>query len=183
MDEDLGRGHVVQCEVRRDGQALGTGDRLSVRRDARDAPSVLRVPAEGAAGRDDLSDPIGEYRERTRGERMRVARAAEERFGTKVFWGVLHEGRRVMFTHLAVPAMTRLRQPERQVLDTLVAGGVARSRSEALAWCVRLVGENTEAWLSDLRDALRHVQEVRRQGPGAPRRAQEEQEDPQEQRE
>ncbi|MEY9844837.1 hypothetical protein [Streptacidiphilus sp. MAP5-3] len=132
------------------------------------------IPADGGAvgdgedggdSGDDLSDPISDYRERTRGERMRVARAAEERFGKKVSWGALHEGRRVMFTHLAVPAMTRLRQPERQVLDTLVAGGVARSRSEALAWCVRQVGENTETWLTDLRDALRHVQEVRRQGP------------------
>ena len=37
--------------------------------------------------------------------------------------------------------MTRLRQPERLVLDTLVAAGVARSRSEALAWSVRLVGK------------------------------------------
>ncbi|MBF9071549.1 hypothetical protein [Streptacidiphilus fuscans] len=117
------------------------------------------------AGDDAVEDPISDYRERTRGERMRVARAAEERFDKKVSWGVQHEGRRVMFTHLAVPAMTRLRQPERQVLDTLVAGGVARSRSEALAWCVRQVGENADTWLTDLRDALRHVQEVRRQGP------------------
>jgi hypothetical protein len=124
-------------------------------------------PIQAEQGGDDLADPVAEYRERTRGERMRVARAAEERFGKKVSWGVRHEDRRVMFTHLAIPAMTRLRQPERQVLDTLVAAGVARSRSDALAWCVRQVGENADAWLGELRDALRHVQEVRRQGPGA----------------
>ncbi|WP_042433559.1 hypothetical protein [Streptacidiphilus anmyonensis] len=113
-----------------------------------------------------VEDAVAEYRESTRAQRMRVAGAAEEKFGKKVSWGVRHEGRRVMFTHLAVPAMTRLRQPERQVLDTLVAAGVARSRSDALAWCVRQVGENAETWLGDLRDALRHVQDVRRQGPG-----------------
>ena len=61
--------------------------------------------------------------------------------------------------------MTRLRQPERQVLDTLVDAGVARSRSEALAWCVRLVGEHTEDWLTDLRDALTKVEDLRRRGP------------------
>jgi hypothetical protein len=43
---------------------------------------------------------------------------------------------------------------------------VARSRSDALAWCVRLTGENSDAWLARLRDALRHVEEVRDQGPG-----------------
>jgi len=52
------------------------------------------------------------------------------------------------------------------VLDTLVDAGVARSRSDALAWCVRLTGENADAWLSRLRDALRHVEQVRDQGPG-----------------
>jgi hypothetical protein len=125
------------------------------------------LPAESAGEDASAEDAVAVYRESTRAERMRVAQAAEERFGKKVSWGVRHEGRRLMFTHLAVPAMTRLRQPERQVLDTLVAAGVARSRSDALAWCVRQVGENAEAWLGDLRDALRHVQEVRRQGPGA----------------
>lgn len=71
-----------------------------------------------------------------------------------------------MFTTLSVPVMTRLRQPERQVLDTLVAAGVARSRSDALAWCVRLVGKHTDNWLADLRDALQHVDRVRAEGPG-----------------
>jgi len=47
-----------------------------------------------------------------------------------------------MFTTLSVPVMTRLRQPERLVPDTLVDAGVARSQSEALAWAVRLVGEH-----------------------------------------
>ena len=61
--------------------------------------------------------------------------------------------------------MTRLLQSERQVLDTLIDAGVARSRSEALAWAVRLVGEHTHTWLADLRDAMEHVNKVRSQGP------------------
>jgi hypothetical protein len=61
--------------------------------------------------------------------------------------------------------MTRLRMPEREVLDTLVDAGVARSRSHALAWCVRLVAERQEDWLADLREALKQVQEVRKEGP------------------
>ena len=63
--------------------------------------------------------------------------------------------------------MTRLHQPERRVLDTLVEAGVARSRSDALAWCVKLVGEHEAEWIGKLRDALRDVAEARRAGPGA----------------
>ena len=83
---------------------------------------------------------IKAFREDTRDQRIAIAREAEHRFGRKVAWGVDCDGRRALFTHLSVPVMTRLRQPERQVLDTLVDAGVARSRSEALAWAVRLVG-------------------------------------------
>ena len=61
--------------------------------------------------------------------------------------------------------MTRLRQPERQVLDTLVDAGVARSRSDALAWCVRLVGEHADDWLAKLREAMQAVERVRAKGP------------------
>ena len=105
------------------------------------------------------------YREETREARIAIAREAEHRFGRKVAWGVEVDGRRVLFTHLAVPVMTRLRQPERLVLDTLVAAGVARSRSEALAWSVRLVGRNAEEWLGELRTAMENVERVRSQGP------------------
>ncbi|MFD1659387.1 hypothetical protein ACFSL4_14525 [Streptomyces caeni] len=108
---------------------------------------------------------VQEFRERTREERVAVAREAEQRFRRKVSWGVECGGQRVLFTHVAAPVMTRLRQPERQVLDTLIAGGVARSRSDALAWCVRLVRRHADDWLSDLRDSLEHVQRVRAQGP------------------
>ena len=106
------------------------------------------------------------FREETRERRIEIAREAEHKFRRKVSWGVEVSGRRVMFTTFSVPVMTRLRQAERQVLDTLVDGGVARSRSDALAWCVRLVGEHQDSWLADLRSALRKVEQVRAEGPG-----------------
>ena len=90
---------------------------------------------------------------------------AEQRYDRKVSWGVRVGEHRELWTHVAAPVMTRLRQPQRMVLDTLVAAGVARSRSEALAWCVRLVGQHEEEWLADLREAMSHVAEVRSKGP------------------
>jgi hypothetical protein len=112
--------------------------------------------AEGRASR---------FREETRSERMSIADEAQSRFGRKVSWGVEVAGEPVLFTHIAVPVMTRLKQPERQVLDTLVDAGVARSRSDALAWSVKLVGEHTEEWLAKLRDAMSAVDDVRAEGP------------------
>ncbi|BBX68961.1 hypothetical protein [Mycolicibacterium psychrotolerans] len=105
------------------------------------------------------------FREQTRSERMRIADEAEARYGRKVAWGVTVGEERILFTHIAVPVMTRLRQPERQVLDTLVDAGVARSRSDALAWSVRLVGEHADEWLGKLRDAMREVDDLRSSGP------------------
>jgi hypothetical protein len=110
---------------------------------------------------------IRRFREESRSQRIEIAREAEHRFRRKVSWGVSCAGVTEMFTTLSVPVMTRLRQPERRVLDTLVDAGVARSRSDALAWCVRLTGENADSWLARLRAALRHVEDVRDQGPGS----------------
>jgi hypothetical protein len=108
---------------------------------------------------------ISTFREETRERRIRVAQQIEHRYRRKVSWGVVCGGTRELFTTHSAPVMTRLRQPERQVLDTLVDAGVARSRSEALAWCVRLVGEHTDQWLTDLRSAMGAVDELRRRGP------------------
>ncbi|MCX2728317.1 hypothetical protein OO015_12535 [Thermomicrobium sp. 4228-Ro] len=108
---------------------------------------------------------IQRFREETRGQRMRIASEAEYRFGRKVSWGAVCGPVRQLFTVLSVPVMTRLRLPERQVLDTLVEAGIARSRSEALAWCVRLVGRHQAEWLEELRQALVRVQELRQAGP------------------
>jgi hypothetical protein len=109
------------------------------------------------------------FREETRSERMRIADEAEHRYGRKVAWGVEvgsgDASERILFTHIAVPVMTRLKQPERQVLDVLVDAGVARSRSDALAWSVRLVGEHADEWLGKLREAMSTVDELRAEGP------------------
>ncbi len=110
---------------------------------------------------------ISRFREDTREARIRIALEAEHRFGRKISWGAACGEVRERFTTLGVPVMTRLRMPERAVLDTLIDSGVARSRSEALAWCVRLVGKHQEEWLADLREALTKVEQVRSEGPGA----------------
>lgn len=127
-------------------------------------PAETELPSEiertaAAEGR------LRRFREDTREQRMAVAREAEARFGRKVAWGAECDGVRQVFTSIAVPVMTRLRQPERLVLDTLVDAGVARSRADALAWCVKLVGTHSEQWLGQLREAMQHVERVRDQGP------------------
>ena len=108
---------------------------------------------------------ISRFRQETRDARMTVADEAQARYGRKVSWGVRLGGTAALFTNVSVPVMTRLRQPERRVLDTLVDAGVARSRSEALSWAVKLVGEHTESWLVDLRTAMEEVDKLRSQGP------------------
>ena len=119
------------------------------------------VRAQADAGR------VAGFREDTRDQRMAIAREAEHRFERKVAWGVRIGDTTSLFTHLAVPVMTRLRQRERLVLDTLVAANVARSRADALAWCVRLVGQHEGDWLTDLRAAMESVADVRGRGPAA----------------
>ena len=110
------------------------------------------------------------FREQTRERRMQIAQEAQHRFSRTVSWGVRlggEDGHGELFTHVSAPVMTRLRQPQRLVLDTLVDAGVARSRSDALAWCVRLVGQHEEDWLAQLRAAMTQVADVRAQGPAA----------------
>lgn len=128
-----------------------------------DAGEVER--AEARAGR------ARAFREDTRARRIEIAREAEHRYERKVSWGVVlgtgEDAHRELFTHVAAPVMTRLRQPQRLVLDTLVDAGVARSRADALAWCVRLVGQHEGDWLAELREAMGAVAQVRSRGPAA----------------
>ena len=133
---------------------------------------VGRIPApETAEGTSDaersaaVAGRVRQFRQDTRERRIQIARELEHSTGRKVAWGVEVDGERTLFTTLSVPVMTRLRQPERQTLDLLVDSGVARSRSEALAWCVRLVSKHTESWLADLETAMKHVADVREAGP------------------
>ena len=122
--------------------------------------------AEASAARESRIDG---FREETRGTRMHIAEEAQHRFRRHVSWGVTLGGETDLFTTAAVPVMTRLRMRERGVLDTLVDAGVARSRSEALAWCVRLVGDNEGEWIETLRGALGGVEKARATGPKASR--------------
>jgi hypothetical protein len=108
---------------------------------------------------------VRHFRETTRDERMALALAAEQTFGKKVSWGARAGDLVVVFTTASVPVMTRLRLPERRVLDTLIDAGVARSRSEALSWCVRLVGDNEREWIGELRSAFEAVEAARSSGP------------------
>ena len=131
------------------------------------APEGVEGDPDGPEATEAARGRISRFREDTRDERISIAREAEHRFGKKIAWGAECGTSSVVFTHLAVPVMTRLRQPERVVLDTLVEAGVARSRADALAWCVRLVGEHTEDWLAQLREAMTSVQRLRDEGPSA----------------
>ncbi len=128
-------------------------------------PEGIHGSADGPEMTEAAHGRISRFREDTRDERIAIAREAEHRYGRKIAWGAQCGPVSGVFTNLAVPVMTRLRQSERIVLDTLVEAGVARSRAEALAWCVRLVGEHTEDWLAQLRDAMTSVQRLREEGP------------------
>lgn len=112
-----------------------------------------------------LRQLVESFREETRQARMGIAQKAELSFGRRLSWAVEVGGERFDFTSLATPVMTRLRMRERQVLDTLVEASVARSRSEALAWCVKLVAEHEADWIGELREALVKVNDLRRSGP------------------
>jgi hypothetical protein len=135
----------------------------------RDEITVVGELAEPEAGEGDpaaaRAGRIARFREETRGKRMAIADAAQERYGRSVAWGASCGDTREIFTNVSMPVMTRLRQRERLVLDTLVDAGVARSRSEALVWAVRLVGQHADDWLTGLRSAMESVEEVRGRGP------------------
>ena len=144
-------------EVAADGEEILVVGRLAL-------PPLPAGAAEAAASAACLGR-IKEFREATREQRMRVAGELEHRFGRRVSWGAACGDRRSLFTTLSVPVMTRLRLRERAVLDTLIEAGVARSRSDALAWCVRLVGTHQAEWIRDLQAALIAVKKVRAEGP------------------
>jgi len=133
---------------------------VSVDREELTVIGQLAAPDQAAA-----AGRSARFREDTRAERIQIAQEAQARYGLSVAWGVRIGDELTLFSHLAVPVMTRLRQPERRVLDTLIDAGVARSRADALAWTVKLVGENSADWLSQLRSAMSDVDALRTEGP------------------
>ena len=128
-----------------------------------DTDEILIVGTLAVAGPGD-GDPDA-FREATRAARMEIADRVQPATGRSVAWGVTTADGTTVFTSLGVPVMTRLRINEREVLDTLLAAGVARSRSEALAWCVRFVGQKETSWLEELRTSIESVTRVRGEGP------------------
>ena len=143
----------------------GWFDGVEVSVDREEIVVIGTLAAEGDLSPAEAEGRIGRFRSETREQRIEIALEAESRYQRKVSWGASLGGTTALFTHVAAPVMTRLRQPERQVLDTLVDAGVARSRSDALAWSVRLVGEHADEWLGQLRDAMSEVDKLRGQGP------------------
>jgi phosphodiesterase/alkaline phosphatase D-like protein len=131
-----------------------------------DTPEV-RVDREEILVVGTLRDPaaVRAFREHTREHRVRLASEAEALFFRKVSWAVRHGETELRFTTVNVPVMTRLRIDERIVLDALIEGGIARTRSEALSWCVRLVGQHQREWLEELVEATETVRKVRDKGP------------------
>jgi hypothetical protein len=152
------------------GPVSVTGDREEILVTGELADAKVDAEASDAEKAAARSSRVEGFREDTRPARMRIAADAEHRFQRKVSWAVTIAGESYPFTTASVPVMTRLRMKDRAVLDTLVDAGVARSRSEALAWCVRLVGENESAWIEKLRTALGSVEAVRGEGPKSGKR-------------
>ncbi len=126
---------------------------------------VVGALADESATDAEAEGRMSRFRSETREQRIEIAREAEARYQRKISWGTRLGDTTALFTHVSAPVMTRLRQPERQVLDTLVDAGVARSRSDALAWSVRLVGEHADEWLGQLREAMSEVDKLRGDGP------------------
>lgn len=124
-----------------------------------DSPEETAVIAEQAR--------ITMFREDTRAHRVAVAERAETQFRRHITWAVACGGSETVFTSANVPVMTRLRFEDRRILDTLIAAGVARSRADALAWCVRLVGDNESDWIADIREAMQAVEAARNRGPAS----------------
>lgn len=112
---------------------------------------------------------IASFREDTREQRIAVALRAEQQFERRVSWAVSCGDDHRSFTRASVPVMSRLHLEDRQILDTLIDAGVARSRSEAMAWCVRLVADNEASWLDELREAMTDLEATREKGPSSRR--------------
>jgi hypothetical protein len=104
---------------------------------------------------------IAQRREETRLLRIRLARELQKEFGRPVAWGMRVGETEALFTTRSAPVMTRLGRAERDVLDTLVAAGVADTRSSALAYAVRAFAAEHAEWLAEVRTAIAQVEQVR----------------------
>jgi hypothetical protein len=152
-DEILVTGSLAMPEV---AEAATAPEAESADGSGPDTADLARVAAESR---------IAGFREETRAQRMAIADAAQATWHRTVSWTVRCGPVDTAFTTASVPVMTRLRFDQRQVLDTLIDAGVARSRSEAVVWCVRQVGEHQSEWIGRLQDAMTEVERIRNEGP------------------
>jgi len=130
------------------------------------APEVpAGLDAEGTAAAE--AARIARFREDTRDRRIAVARQAEARYGRPISWGASAGGTTERFTTFRAAVATRLGLEHRQLLDRLVAAGIAKHRGHALAWCVDLVVKNEEAWLTRLQEALTTLEQTAAEAPTA----------------
>jgi len=114
---------------------------------------------------------IARFREETRDQRIAVARRAEARYGRPISWGATAGATTERFTTVRAPVATRLDLESRMVLDHLVAAGIARNRAQALAWCVDLVQQNEDEWLTRLMESLKNLKQTASEAPGTPEEA------------
>lgn len=128
-------------------------------------PVPENMPDGDAAAAVAAQSRIEAFREETRGQRIQIAEVAQVKWVRHVTWQVSCGDREDRFTSAHVPVMTRLGFEDRQVLDTLIDAGVARSRSEAMAWCVNQVGQHQSEWIDRLREAMTEVERLRNEGP------------------
>ena len=143
------------------------GQVSELRLDQHEILVTLRIPEPQGEGDAEAArnGRIQQFRESTRDQRMEIAEEAQRKYGRALSWSAQCGETEQLFTHLALPIMTRLRLPEREVLDALVSSGIARSRAHALAWCVALVRKHEGDWLKELHEAMASVHRVRAQGP------------------
>jgi hypothetical protein len=113
---------------------------------------------------------IARLREESRGLRIGIAREIERTQRLPVAWGMRAGEVETLFTSRTAPVMTRLGRAERDVLDTLVAAGVAETRSGALAYAVRAFAAEHGEWLSEVRQAIAEVDRVRARLHTTPRK-------------
>jgi len=135
-----------------------------------DDEAVIVLPLVTAELNDALTDEelraierslIAQRREETRPWRIKQARELQSKLGRSVAWGMRAGASETLFSTRSVPVMTRLGRTERDVLDTLVAAGVADTRSAALAYAVRAFAAEHTDWLDEVREAIAQVDQVR----------------------
>jgi len=149
-DEILVTGILAKPTVKSDDEPNSRADQT----DSRSDPAQVAAEAR-----------IAGFRSESRQQRMRIAEEAQGRWQRVVSWAAVCGETEQVFTHAAVPVMTRLRMDQRHILDTLISSGVVRSRSEAMAWCVNQVGEHQGEWFDRLRSAMSEVEKIRSEGP------------------